>query len=153
MEVELRDLTKKEANLSILGGDIAVLYIVQDKLLGNSTTEFAGVITRHPLTNDLWMRVVSSKPLKDIVKATDAAISEAAELKKLLVSKIKVNWMEFCPKCEVRLKKNDDGLLSCLKCNYVKENTDKPTKEKPEEVNTEFLVIGCLLYTSDAADE
>jgi len=27
MEVELRDLTKKEANLSILGGDIAILYI------------------------------------------------------------------------------------------------------------------------------
>ena len=41
--------------------------------------------------------------------------------------------MEFCPKCEVRLKKNDDGLLSCLKCNYVKEKSDKPTKEKPEE--------------------
>ena len=91
MEVELRDLTKKEANLSILGGDIAVLYIIQDKLLRNSTTEFAGVITRHPLTNDLWMRVVSSKPLKDIAKATDAAISEATELKKLLTSKIKVN--------------------------------------------------------------
>jgi len=53
MEVELRDLTKKEANLSILGGDIAVLYIVQDKLLRSHTTEFAGVITRHPITNDL----------------------------------------------------------------------------------------------------
>ena len=91
MEVELRDLTKKEANLSILGGDIAVLYIVQDKLLSSPTTEFTGVITRHPLTNDLWMRVVSSKQLKDIVKATDAEINEAAELKKLLVSKIKVN--------------------------------------------------------------
>jgi hypothetical protein len=37
------------------------------------------------------MRVVSSKPLKDIIKATDTAISEAAELKKLLASKIKVN--------------------------------------------------------------
>jgi DNA-directed RNA polymerase subunit L len=91
MEVQLRDLTKKEANLSILGGDIAILYIVQDKLLRNPTTEFAGVITRHPLTNDLWMRVVSNKPLKDIVNATDAAISEATELKKLLASKIKVN--------------------------------------------------------------
>ena len=91
MEVQLRNLTKKEASLSILGGDIAVLYIIQDKLLRNPTTEFAGVITRHPLTNDLWMRVVSNKPLKDIVKATDTAISEAAELKKLLVSKIKVN--------------------------------------------------------------
>ena len=64
MQVELRDLSKKEANLSILGGDIAVLYIIQDKLLRNPTTEFAGVITRHPLTNDLWMRVVSSKPTK-----------------------------------------------------------------------------------------
>ena len=38
--------------------------------------------------------------------------------------------MEFCPKCEVRLK-NDNGLLSCPKCKYV--------KEKPEETNSEFL--------------
>jgi len=91
MEVELRDLSKKEANLSILGGDIAVLYIIQDKLLRNSTTEFDGVIVRHPLTNDLWMRVVSSKPLKVIINATDTAISEATELKKLLASKLKVN--------------------------------------------------------------
>ena len=91
MEVQLRDLTKKEANLSILGGDVGLLYIIQDALLKSPSTEFAGVITRHPLTNDLWMRVVSNNPIKDIVKATDAAISEAAELKKLLVSKIKVN--------------------------------------------------------------
>jgi len=90
MEVELRDLTKKEANLSILGGDIAVLYIIQDKLLRGSTTEFAGVITRHPLTNDLWMRVVSNNPIKDIIKATNTAIGEADELKELLTSKIKV---------------------------------------------------------------
>jgi len=50
--------------------------------------------------------------------------------------------MEFCPKCEVRLKKNNAGLLSCLKCNYVKEKTDKSTKEKPEATNSEFLVMG-----------
>ena len=50
--------------------------------------------------------------------------------------------MEFCPKCEVRLKKNNDGLLSCLKCNYVKEKTGKSTKEKSEETNSEFLVMG-----------
>jgi len=91
MEVQLRNSTKKETNLSIFGGDIGVLYIIQDKLLRSPTTEFAGVIVRHPLTNDLWMRVVSSKPLKDIIKATDTAISEATELKKLLASKIKVN--------------------------------------------------------------
>ena len=91
MEVQLRELTKKEANLSIMSGDIGILYIVQDKLLSSPTTEFTGVITRHPLTDELWMRVVSSTPLKDIVKATDTAIEGAAELKKLLTSKIKVN--------------------------------------------------------------
>ena len=91
MEVQLRDLTKKEANLSIFGGDAGILNVIQDELLQSPSTEFAGVITRHPLTDELWMRVVSSKPLKDIIKATDTAISEATELKKLLASKLKVN--------------------------------------------------------------
>ena len=67
------------------------MYIIQNELLKNSSTEFAGVITRHPLTDELWMRVVSNTPLKDIAKATNTAIEEAAELKKLLASKIKVN--------------------------------------------------------------
>ena len=49
--------------------------------------------------------------------------------------------MEFCPNCEVRLKKNDNGLLACSKCKYVKEIVDKPTK-KSEETNSEFLVMG-----------
>ncbi len=91
MEVQLRDLTKKEANLSIFGGDIGVLYIIQDELLKSSTTQFAGVITKHPLTDELNMRVVSSNPLKDIVKATNTVIEGVSELKKLFASKIKVN--------------------------------------------------------------
>jgi|TARA_B100001750_G_scaffold76436_1_gene60676 DNA-directed RNA polymerase subunit L len=91
MEVQLRDLTKKEANLSILNGDIGILYVIQAELLKSSSTEFAGVITRHPLTDELWMRVISNNPLKDIVKATNTAIEGAVELKKLLSSKIKVN--------------------------------------------------------------
>ena len=91
MEVQLRELTKKEANLSIMNGDIGILYIIQNELLKNSSTEFAGVITRHPLTVELWMRVVSNTPLKDMIKATNTAIEGAAELKKLLTSKIKVN--------------------------------------------------------------
>ena len=90
MEVQLRELTKKEANLSILSGDIGILYIIQSELLKNSSTEFAGVITRHPLTDELWMRIVSNAPLKDTIKATNAAIEGANELKKLLASKIKV---------------------------------------------------------------
>ena len=90
MEVQLEDLTKKEANLSILGGDIGVMYIIQGELLKNPTTKFAGVIARHPLTDTLYMRVVSNNPLKDIMKATNTVIEGATELKKLLASKIKV---------------------------------------------------------------
>jgi len=88
MEVQLRDLTKKEANLSIFGGDIGVLYIIQGELLKSSSTQFAGVITKHPLTDELNMRVVSSSPLKDIAKSTNTVIEGVAELKKLFVSKL-----------------------------------------------------------------
>nr|AIF19438.1 DNA-directed RNA polymerase subunit L (rpoL) [uncultured marine thaumarchaeote KM3_86_G02] len=91
MEVQLGDLTKKEVNLSILGGDIGVMYIIQDELLKSSNTQFAGVIAKHPLTDTMHMRVVSNNPLKDIIKATNTVIGGAAELKKLLVSTIKVN--------------------------------------------------------------
>ena len=49
--------------------------------------------------------------------------------------------MEFCPDCEVRLKKNDKGSLYCPECNYVKNKTDKPAKEKSEGINAEFLVM------------
>ena len=88
MEVKLRDSTKKEANLSIFGGDAAILNVIQDELLESPGTKFAGVITKHPLTDEIWMRVVSTNPLKDIVKATNTAIEDTAELKKLCVSKL-----------------------------------------------------------------
>ena len=91
MDVQIRDLTKNEANLSIMNGDIGVLYLTQRELLKNPNAEFAGVITRHPLTSELWMRVVSSNPINDMVKATDAAISTTTNLKKLITSKIKAN--------------------------------------------------------------
>ena len=91
MDVQIRDLTKKEVNLSIMNGDIGVLYLTQHELLKNPSTEFAGVITKHPLTSELWMRVISSNPIKDIVKATDTAITTSLNLKKLVKSKIKSN--------------------------------------------------------------
>jgi len=50
--------------------------------------------------------------------------------------------MEFCPNCEIRLKKNDSGLLHCPKCQYLKEKTVESTKEEPEEANSELLVMG-----------
>jgi len=50
--------------------------------------------------------------------------------------------MEFCPNCEIRLKKNDSGSLHCPKCKYLKEKTVESTKEEPEGANSEFLVMG-----------
>ena len=49
--------------------------------------------------------------------------------------------MDFCPHCDTRLKKNDDGLLACSKCQFVKEKTTAGTEEKTEETNSEFLVM------------
>ena len=91
MDVQLEESDKKEVNLLIKDGDIGVLYIIQQELLKDPTTKFAGVITKHPLTNELRMRVDSTNLLKDIIKATDIAVKKTADLKKLLSSKIKTN--------------------------------------------------------------
>ena len=89
MDVQLENLDKNKVKLSISDGDIGVLYVIQYELIKNSNPEFAGVITRHPLTNELWMQVNSKNPLNEISKATSSAIAVAAELKKTLTSKIK----------------------------------------------------------------
>ena len=70
-----------------------MLYIVQHELLKEKSIDFAGLILKHPLTNECWMKVNSAKenPLKEIVKATSSAINSVNDLKKLLNSKIKVN--------------------------------------------------------------
>jgi DNA-directed RNA polymerase subunit L len=82
----------KELSLSITETDIGILYIIQQELLKESTIDFAGVIVKHPLTNECWMRVSSStKPIQEIKKATDSAIKLASEFKQLFNSKIKVN--------------------------------------------------------------
>ena len=49
--------------------------------------------------------------------------------------------MDFCPKCDSRLKKNNDGLLACPKCKFVKEGAIKEETKKLEEPNPEFLVM------------
>ena len=89
MEIQPMDLTQNEAKLSIKDGDIGVLYIIQHELLKLQDTEFAGVITRHPLTNEIWMRVNSTNPLINISKATNSAIESIHEIKKVFTSKLK----------------------------------------------------------------
>ena len=89
MDVQLENLAKDKVRLSVKDGDIGILYLIQHELLKNSNPDFAGVITRHPLTSELWMRVDSKSPLKDISKATSSAIVVAADLKKTLASQLK----------------------------------------------------------------
>jgi DNA-directed RNA polymerase subunit L len=73
-----------------MDADIGTLYIIQHELLKDKNTEFAGVIIKHPLTNEIWMRVNSkSSPMNQISTAVDTAISEVANLQKLINLKIK----------------------------------------------------------------
>ncbi|RNJ77962.1 MAG: hypothetical protein EB829_05895 [Nitrosopumilus sp. H8] len=82
----------KEISLSIKETDIGILYIIQHELLKESNIDFAGVIIKHPLTNECWMRINSStKPIAAIKKSTDSAIKIAEDFKKLFHSKIKVD--------------------------------------------------------------
>jgi DNA-directed RNA polymerase subunit L len=90
MHAQVVSSTPKEIAFSIQDTDVGLLYIIQHELLKTSSIDFAGVIIKHPLTNECWMRVNSnSKPLQEIKKATETAIKTTNELKKLFNSTIK----------------------------------------------------------------
>ncbi|NIP62302.1 MAG: hypothetical protein GWN01_07910 [Nitrosopumilaceae archaeon] len=91
MNASLMTSSEKEVNISIKESDVGTLYIIQHELLQDSGVDFAGVIVKHPLTNECWMKVRSSKsdPIEKMKKATDAAIANTDDLKKLFNAKIK----------------------------------------------------------------
>ena len=90
MNVELVNSNSKEANVSIKDGDIGTMYIIQHELLKNKEIDFAGVIMKHPSTNEIWMRVNSkSNPVSQISVSTDSAIAAVNNLKKIVSSQIK----------------------------------------------------------------
>tara|TARA_B100000929_G_scaffold269576_1_gene239194 strand:+ start:1562 stop:1834 length:273 start_codon:yes stop_codon:yes gene_type:complete len=90
MNVELINSNSNEANVSIKEGDIGTLYIIQHELLKNKEIDFAGVIMKHPSTDEIWMRVNSkSNPISQISVSTDTAIAAVNNLKKLASSNIK----------------------------------------------------------------
>jgi DNA-directed RNA polymerase subunit L len=92
MEAQVITLEPKQVSLSITEADIGILYIIQHELLKESNIDFVCVIIKHPLTNEIWMRITSkTKPLGEMNKAADSAIKMAEEFKKLFNSKIKVN--------------------------------------------------------------
>ncbi len=91
MKAQVINSSSSELSLSLSESDIGILYIVQHELLKDSGIDFAGVIVKHPLTNENWIRVNSSKnnPLKEITKATESAIKTAENMKKLFQSKLR----------------------------------------------------------------
>ena len=85
MNVELVNSNSNEANVSIKDGDIGILYLIQHELLKNKEIDFAGVIIKHPSTNEIWMRVNTKKnPISQISTSTDSAIAVVNDLKKLV---------------------------------------------------------------------
>ncbi len=92
MHAQVVSSAPKEINLSINDADVGILYVIQHELLKTSSIAFAGVIIKHPLTNECWMKINSSgKPIPEINKATESAAKTTDSLKKLFNSKIKGN--------------------------------------------------------------
>ena len=90
MNIQVINSDAKETSLAIKDADIGALYIIQHELLKDKNTEFAGVIIKHPLTNEIWMRVNSkTNPINQISTAADTANAEVANIQKLVTSKIK----------------------------------------------------------------
>ena len=90
MQIHVLKSDSKEANLSIKEADIGTLYVIQHELLKTKNVDFAGVVMKHPLTNEIWMRINSKEsPIKNAVEATNSAIKSVDDLKKLLNSRIK----------------------------------------------------------------
>jgi len=92
MQAQIVSSEQKEIKISMKEVDIGILYIIQNELLKISSIDFAGVIVKHPLTNECWMQINSkSKPIPEIKNATETALKTTNELKKLFNSIIKVN--------------------------------------------------------------
>ena len=89
MDAQIISSESKEMTISITETDIGILYIIQHELLKASNVDFAGVIIKHPLTNECWMRSNSStKPLSEVKKSTESSIKMAEEFKQLFISKL-----------------------------------------------------------------
>jgi len=90
MNAQVINSEAKEISFSITEADIGILYIIQHELLNASNVDFAGVIVKHPLTNECWMRINSStKPLTEVKKSTESAIKMAEEFEELFNSKLR----------------------------------------------------------------
>ncbi|HKF27007.1 MAG TPA: RpoL/Rpb11 RNA polymerase subunit family protein [Nitrososphaera sp.] len=87
MFVEITDFKDNEIELKIREEDISVLYVIQHELLKEKSIDFAGVIQKHPLTQDYQLRMATKR--KDPMEVMQDASTSAQEYSKELLSIIK----------------------------------------------------------------
>jgi DNA-directed RNA polymerase subunit L len=87
MFVQITDFKDNEIELKIREEDISVLYVIQHELLKEKSIDFAGVIQKHPLTQDYQLRMATKR--KDPMEVMQDASTSAQEYSKELLSIIK----------------------------------------------------------------
>ena len=87
MFVEITDFKDNEIELKIREEDISILYVIQHELLKEKSIDFAGVIQKHPLTQDYQLRMATKR--KDPMEVMQDASTSAQEYSKELLTLIK----------------------------------------------------------------
>lgn len=78
---------ENELELKLQDEDISVMYIIQHELLKEKGVDFAGVILKHPLTREYFIRVVTRK--RDPFEVIQEASAKATEVMKELTGAIR----------------------------------------------------------------
>jgi len=52
MDAHIKNSSPKEVHLGITNSDIGMLYLIQHELLKEKSVDFAGLILKHPLTDE-----------------------------------------------------------------------------------------------------
>ena len=87
MQAEVLSTKNNELELSLQDEDISVMYIIQHELLKEKSVEFAGVVLKHPLTREYFIRIVTKK--KDPFEIIQEASTKASEIMREISSLIK----------------------------------------------------------------
>ena len=87
MRAEVLSAKENELELKLQDEDISVMYIIQHELLKEKGVDFAGVILKHPLTREYFIRVVTRK--RDPFEVIQEASAKATEVMKELTGAIR----------------------------------------------------------------
>lgn len=87
MRAEVLSAKGNELELKLQDEDISVMYIIQHELLKEKSVDFAGVILKHPLTREYFIRVVTRK--RDPFEVIQEASTKASEVMKELSGAIR----------------------------------------------------------------